>query len=201
MYEPAWKPEASHSQLLPQVATYCDKIKKNATYLIQASIVDVTNCYNATLYEDEESCKAFMQLSNKVTLQAATKMANSKIGKIILLPRPPRADSLSELSNYTNIDLRVQYLKLSPAVRNKLILVNHTIKVPKDEDAIVNIFGNGDRVHFRGPVGNQLYSQSVLKAIQQADVRLKTNLLPTQQEPRYQVIVQNRFNQLLDLNE
>ena len=93
------------------------------------------------------------------------------------------------------------YLKLSPAVRNKLILVNHTMKVPNDEDAIVNIFGQGDRVHFRGPVGNQIYSKSVLKAIQQADVRLKTNLLPTQQEPRNQVIVQNRFNQLLDLNE
>ena len=102
-----------------------------------------------------------------------------------------------------NIDIRVQYCKMSPQMRRKILLVNHTIRVG-DEENQTPLFGlGGDGVHYRGPVGSEEYSQSVLRALKQADGQMNPNqaILPTQnQNKANQVPVQNRFNIFNQLN-
>ena len=179
------------------------KILPKSKIVFQASITDVSNCNQAIIFDSEENCKTYMKVSNRMTLEALKKLASTKpnSAKIVLLPRPPRIDNLSELSDFANIDLRVQYCKLSPQIRRKVILVNHTIKIGDEENQSALFGAGGDGVHYRGAMGPEEYTQSVFRAITQADNAMFPNQTKPNQAPvRNQIPVYNRFNIFNQLN-
>ena len=172
MYEKAWNPSSSHTNILPNLPQALAPIWKEASVLLQASITDISNCRRALDEQDDAACKQYCEASNMLTLEAATTLAArvSPKGRVVLLPRPPRFDDLRRLSEYANQDLKVQYLALPAITRKKLMLVNHRIKVDTDQEKrdIFGDFESNDRVHFRGPAGQRALSGSVANAILEA---------------------------------
>ena len=88
---------------------------------------------------------------------------------VLVLPRPPRADSelLSELSEYSN-SLTAAAIQSSLLSTQIIMGTNSSFKCESSED-VLKIFGaktsKNDGIHFRGSDGPSLYTNSIVHNI------------------------------------
>ena len=145
---------------------------------------------------NDATIDSLISKSNKTTLTAALSLARdvSPGSRVFLFERPARGDNARNIQ--VNIDanknLAIQYAQLTKSQKKIIVLCQHHL--PEGEMARVELFGDGDGVHFRGQRGAELLTKSVIISIRQADVRQITN------NQTARPLFNNRYTALSDLN-
>ena len=156
--------EACLQQRLPQLLG-----QRAYTHLVvQLPTPDITNLGEGGSKEEKYSVVE-QTATATVAILEGTLRTNPTLQSILVLPRPPRADSdlLSELSEYSN-SLTAAAIQSSLLSNQITMGTNSRFKCESIEDAI-KIFGpktsNNDGIHFRGSDGPSMYTDSIVHNI------------------------------------
>ena len=138
--------------------------------IIQAPCNDITNLRNI---EDEDEKNALAEQSAFNTLATAEMALKDfpTLERVLVLEQPPRVDGLEELSSYSKFVLRGAVERSS--LRNRIAVRSLNSLEYTTDQMKVDIFGSpsnsrSDGIHLAGKKGRQLYTDSILTAIQQS---------------------------------
>jgi hypothetical protein len=138
--------------------------------IIQAPCNDITNIKNVQNSYQRNSLAEQSSL-NTVAIVEKALTEFSYLERVLILERPPRVDGLEELSDFSNKILRgaVQNSRM----RNRIVVRSLKSLQLTTEDRKVDIFGSpssakSDGVHMVGKLGRQLYTDSVITAVNES---------------------------------
>ena len=119
-----------------------------------------------------------------------------KLEKVIITERLPRADYLSDLSEYSNFALRTLAEQSSLSERIQIIPMESLYYNSHEE--MTSIFGSPsshkfDGIHHYGKHGSRLYNDCLRSAVRTAGIYNKHNSMQVQEE---QFATSNMFNGL-----
>ena len=118
----------------------------------------------------EESSRLMVHLANRATREYP------QIKKVVILTRPPRLDTLSELSEKSNIALKEEAIKTG---NDKIKVMDHNIALQGLTKE--NVFGvkseRNDGIHMNGKHGKQAYTNSMIHVLKSCGISKKNNSL------------------------
>ena len=106
--------------------------------------------------------------------------------KVIITERLPRADHLSDLSEYSNFALKT--LAEQSRLSNRIQVIPMESLFYNTHDRMVSIFGSPnvskyDGIHLYGKQGSHLYNECLISAVRSAGISNKQNQIQVQEEP------------------
>ena len=156
---------------------FCEKLPiilneaKVDNLILQASANDITNLKEETNMEEaqakaKESSRLMIHLANRATSEYP------QIKKVIILTRPPRLDTLSELSEVSNSALKEEVKKYN---NDKISVIEHNIALQglTKEDVYGVKSERNDGIHMNGKHGKQAYTNSLIHVLQSCGISKK----------------------------
>ena len=167
----AQKPKKNLHDSLPRLLS-----KRPYTHLVlQASCNDISNISG---FEDIPLLFKIAKKSSENTVNCAVDaLANCpSLRSVLILPRSPIADDLvlSDISKYGN-DALVPAI-FETGLPNIKLGSMESIPVSTDKD-IIDLFGSApksDRIHMRGSLGRDLYTEAILISLQSTGLSIKS---------------------------
>ena len=144
----------------------------------------------------EQSKLAVKSSENRIDIAEKALMEFPKLEKVIITERLPRADYLSDLSEYSNFALRTLAEQSSLSERIQIIPMESLYYNSHEE--MTSIFGSPsshkfDGIHLYGKHGSRLYNDCQRSAVRTAGIYNKQNSMQVQEE---QIATSNMFNGL-----
>ena len=169
--------------------------KREHSHLIfGAPINDISNLGEIQAQEDQYKL-AVKSSENCIKIAERALKEFPKLEKVIIPERLPRADNLSDLSEFSNFALRSLADK-SPLKSRIVVIPMECLFFTTDEE-MEDIFGSTsspgfDGVHPKGRIGSQLYNDCLIAAITTAGIATRKGRRQGEQG----ISTSNRFSQL-----
>ena len=171
------------------------KTREHSHLIFGAPGNDISNIGN--IQDKTEQHKLAVQ-SSKNCIDIAEKALRKfpKLEKVIIPERLPRADHLSDLSEYSNFALRT--LAEKSTLSSRILVVPMEALHYTTHERMVSIFGstnshNFDGIHLNGKLGSRLYNDCLISAVRAAGIYTPRVLVQSQEE---QISTSNRFEGL-----
>ena len=135
--------------------------------MVQLPTPDITNLQEITNPQEQYSIVEKLSIAAVSILEDALR-ATPSLQSVLVLPRPPRADSeeLHRLSEYSN-SVTAAAIQSSLLSTQIIMGTNSRFKCESSDD-VLKIFGpktRNDGIHFRGTEGPSLYTTSIIHNI------------------------------------
>ena len=171
-------------------------LRDHSFLIFGAPLNDISNI--GEIDSQKEKYRLAVQSSeNCIKIAEEVLKSFSKLEKVVIHERLPRADYLSDLSEYSNFALR--------SLAEKSQLSSRIVVVPMDEmhytteEEMVDIFGsvfshNFDGIHPKGRLGGQRYNKCLIAAVRRAGIA--TSRRRRQAHEEQAIATSNSFNGL-----
>ena len=171
------------------------RLREHSYLIFGAPGNDISNISNI-LNKSEQYQLAVKSSENCVQIAEKALQEFSNLEKVIITERLPRADHLSDLSEYSNFALKTlaERSKLSERIQ----VVPMESLYYDTHDRMMSIFGspNGgkyDGIHLYGKQGSHLYNKCLLSAVRAAGIYNPRDIMRVQEE---QIPINYRFEGL-----
>ena len=171
------------------------KKKEHSYLLFGAPCNDITNI-GVIENKSERYRLAIKSSENCIAIAEEALRKFQKLEKVIIPERLPRADSLCDLSEYSNFALKS--LANQSELRERVVVVIMESMYFSDEDKMVKIFGSPkshyfDGIHPKGKLGRKLYNSCLIAAVRESGLTITRQRVEEEVE---QVPTSNMFHVL-----
>ena len=167
-------PENNFCEKLPIIL----KEAKVDNLIMQASANDITNLKMNINIDTPEETQAKANETSRLMVHLADRATREypTIKKVVILTRPPRVDSLSNLSEIANDAMKEEVKRFN---NDKITIVDHNVALQGLSKE--NVFGakseRNDGVHMNGKHGKEAYTNSIINAIKSCGISKKSTKL------------------------
>ena len=163
-------PNNNFKEVVPKQMSQLKSRGKNVkTLIIQASTTDITNTKHNS--RDEQFKAATESSINMVKVTEDTLKNFDDLETVLIIERPPREDSMDEVSQFANEILKSEIVKSKYS--NKIIYGRHKLLNEIYEKDSSKLYGRPDSpsydgLHMRSNEGSQLYMDSLTNIFKEA---------------------------------
>ena len=161
------------------------RLREHSYLIFGAPGNDISNISNIQ-NKSEQYQLAVKSSKNCVEIAEKALQEFSNLEKVIITERLPRADHLSDLSEYSNFALRT--MAEQSRLSDRIQVVPMESLYYNTHNRMRSIFGSPnigkyDGIHLYGKQGSHLYNECLISAVRTAGISYKQKILQVQEEP------------------